>query len=347
MKRPRLIALLLLCLASISAHAQWIRQNVNTTASLRGLSVVNEKIVWASGTGGTVIRTIDGGKSWNVIIVPGAEKLDFRDIEAFDANTAYILSIGNGESSRIYKTTNGGKNWQLQFKNTNEKAFFDAIACWDNENCIAMSDPVDGKYLFIRNYGSKDWATVPSDAIAREGQAAFAASGTCLITVGMHHQVFLVTGGTKAEVLFSMDNGEHWDGQPTPIPTGSAGSGIFSIAMFDHQNGVIVGGNYEKPDEHTSNLAFTTDGGNTWKLGTGLSGYRSGVTYVDRTTIIAVGTNGSDVSYDGGKTWSSLDKENYNSVQAKGILSIWAVGPKGRVARSTIIFLRGRSITNS
>src|SRR5262245_8769718 len=132
-----------------AALPQWIKQNVNTTASLRGLSVVNEKVVWASGTGGTVIHTIHGGKTWNVITVPGAEKLDFRDIEAFDANTAYILSIGNGESSRIYKTVDGGKNWRLEFQNDNPKAFFDAIACWDREHCIAMSDPVDGHFPII------------------------------------------------------------------------------------------------------------------------------------------------------------------------------------------------------
>ena len=111
-----------------SVSAQWQKQEVNTDASFRGLDVVSDKVVWASGTGGTVVRTIDGGKNWDVIKVPGAEKLDFRDIEAFDANTAYILSIGNGESSRIYKTNDGGKNWNLQFKNSDEKAFFDSIA---------------------------------------------------------------------------------------------------------------------------------------------------------------------------------------------------------------------------
>src|SRR5215218_3031798 len=120
---------------SIAVTAQWIKQNVNTTASLRGLSVVSEKVVWASGTGGTAIRTVDGGTTWKVIVVPGGEKLDFRDIEAFDSNTAYILSIGNGESSRIYKTADGGATWKLQFTNKNEKAFFDAIACWDKKNC--------------------------------------------------------------------------------------------------------------------------------------------------------------------------------------------------------------------
>ena len=121
------------------ANAQWQKQTVETDAGFRGLSVVNENVIWASGTGGTVIRTIDGGKNWSVIKVPEADKLDFRDIEAFDENTAYILSIGEGEHSRIYKTIDGGKNWKLQFQNTNEKAFFDALAFWDSKNGMAMS----------------------------------------------------------------------------------------------------------------------------------------------------------------------------------------------------------------
>jgi photosystem II stability/assembly factor-like uncharacterized protein len=144
-----LILLSTIFLFAAIAEAQWQKQNIKTKASLRGLSVVNEKIVWASGTGGTYLRTIDGGKSWKVGKVPDADKLDFRDVEAFDANTAYLLSIGNGESSRIYKTIDGGTTWKLQFKNTNEKAFFDALAFWDEDNGIVMSDPVGGKYLLI------------------------------------------------------------------------------------------------------------------------------------------------------------------------------------------------------
>src|SRR3982751_6428768 len=144
-----LLILAMLSFVATIAPAQWVKQNVNTTAGLRGLAVANEKIVWASGTDGTVIRTIDGGKTWKVMTVPGAEKLDFRDIEAFDANTAYILSIGNGESSRIYKTTDGGATWKEQFRNKNEKAFFDAISCWNEEDCIAMSDPVNQSFIFI------------------------------------------------------------------------------------------------------------------------------------------------------------------------------------------------------
>lgn len=323
-----------------TVSGQWIKQTVNTTASFRGLSVVNEKVVWASGTGGTVIRTIDGGKSWNVITVPGAEKLDFRDIEAFDANTAYILSIGNGDSSRIYKTIDGGKTWKLQFKNTNEKAFFDAIACLNKDACIAMSDPVDRQFLLVSTAsGGAKWENegrkMPD---AKDGEAAFAASGTCLAVQLMrdrpHLRIFLVSGGNDARVFLgvsTLDAGLLWQVFDTPISSGTSGSGIFSIAMFDTMDGVIVGGNYEKPEEAKDNLAFTADGGKTWELGRGLTGYRSGVTYLNKNSIVAVGTNGSDISRDGGKTWKILGKEDLNAVQAKGKKAVWAAGPKGGV----------------
>ncbi len=328
------IAFVIILSVAVPSSAQWVKQTVNTRASLRGLSVVSKKVIWASGTSGTVIKTIDGGKSWKVMTVPDAAKLDFRDIEAFDANTAYILSIGNGESSRIYRTDDGGKTWKLEFKNKDEKAFYDALACWNNYSCIAMSDPVDGKYLFIRNYGGNQWEKVEADgATAQKDQAAFAASGSCLITVGMHHHAFIITGGSAAQVLFTNDNGRYWQTSSTPIISGTSGSGIFSIAMFDHKDGVIVGGNYEKPNEINANLAFTTDGGKTWQLRAGLSGYRSGVTYVDKKTVVAVGTNGSDITRDGGKTWKKLGNEDLNAVASNGNKATWAVGAKGLVVK--------------
>ncbi|MEP6900942.1 MAG: YCF48-related protein [Actinomycetota bacterium] len=335
------IAILLFIL---NANAQWQKQNVDTKASLRGLVVVNEKVIWASGTGGTVLRAVDGGKTWSVIKVAGAEKLDFRDVEAFDENTAYILSIGTGESSRIYKTTDGGKTWNLQFKNTNPKAFFDALAFWDKTHAMAMSDPVDGKYPLLETSDGEIWNlldnTLVADykgvmAIAKNGEAAFAASGTCLLTQGKNN-IFLVSGGADARVFRSSNRGLSWTAAETPIIKGTAGSGIFSIAMRDSKNGVIVGGNYEKPNEINNNLAFTNDGGKTWNLSKGLNGYRSGVAYIDKKTIIAVGASGSDISTDGGKTWKNLDKENFNSVQAKGKRAVWAVGANGLVSKFTL-----------
>jgi photosystem II stability/assembly factor-like uncharacterized protein len=324
------IAVVIITAATV-ASAQWLKQTVNTTASFRGLSVVSEKVVWASGTGGTVIRTIDGGKTWNVITVPGADKLDFRDIEAFDANTAYILSIGNGDASRIYKTTDGGKTWKLQFQNADAKAFYDAIACWDRNNCLAMSDPVDGHYVLIStaNGGSK-WERIVSNQLpaAKDGEAAFAASGTCLIAL-TPTTAFLVSGGTDARVFRSYDKGKTWTASDTGIVKGTAGSGIFSIAMYGSTLGVIVGGNYEKPGESSNNLAFTTNGGGRWNLATGLSGYRSGVAYLDQSTIVAVGPNGSDISRDGGKTWVVLGKESLNAVGPSRRAAMRVDGPDG------------------
>jgi photosystem II stability/assembly factor-like uncharacterized protein len=333
-KYMRTLIFLFLLSAAVGVHAQWIKRSVNTTASFRGLSVVSENVIWASGTSGTVIKTADAGKTWQVMTVPGAEKLDFRDIEAFDKNTAYILSIGNGESSRIYKTTDGGETWNLQFTNKNEKAFFDAIACWDKKNCLAMSDPVDGFfYLIGTTDGGETWPRVAGDNLlaAKNGEAAFAASGTCLITHG-ESGVFLVSGGNAARVFHSANRGWSWEVVETPIVKGTPGSGIFSIARYDEKRGVIVGGNYEKPDESQGNLAFTNDGGKTWTTGRGLGGYRSAVAYVDDKTLIAVGTNGTDISYDRGATWKKIGSEDLNSVAAKGKKAVWAVGSKGVIA---------------
>ncbi len=329
-----ILCLFTLLFAAQFTSAQWIKQTVNTAASLRGLSVVNTKIVWASGTGGTFLRTVDGGTTWEVGAVAGAEKLDFRDVEAFDAKTAYVLSIGNGEDSRIYKTINGGKTWKLQFKNTNAKAFFDAIACWDKNNCIAMSDPVGNKFVLINTTdGGATWKPMDTKDMpaTKNGEAAFAASGTCLITQGKNN-AFIVSGGTDARVFRSTDRGKTWNVSDTPIVKGTAGSGIFSIAMFDAKNGVIVGGNYEKPVETAStNLAVTNDGGQTWTAGRGLSGYRSGVAFINKRELIVVGSNGLDRSHDGGTTWQRGNWWNFNAVQAKKRFA-WLVGPDGLVA---------------
>jgi len=319
----------------VIASAQWVQQTVNTKASLRGLSVVNEKVIWASGTGGTVIKTTDGGKTWRVMAVPGADKLDFRDIEAFDRDTAYIVSIGNGESSRIYKTVNGGNSWTLQFTNPDPKAFFDALACWDAKNCVAMSDPVDNRYILISTTDGVNWTQPGKDRRsppipALEGEAAFAASGTCLLIRGKS-DLFLVTGGTAARVFSSKDRGQTWSVADTPLAKGTAVSGVFSIAMADDKNGLIVGGNYERPEDAERTLAYTNNGGLVWAARSGLSGYRSAVAYIDGQTAIAVGPNGTDISNDRGETWRKAGSENLNAVAAKGKRAVWAVGPNGLI----------------
>ena len=323
------------------AEAQWIQQSSNTMADFRGLSAVSSTVAWASGTGGTFARTTDGGTTWQAATVKGAEALDFRDVNAFDDKTAYLLSIGNGESSRIYKTTDGGANWQLQFTNSNKEAFFDAMAFWDREHGIAFSDPVDGRFIIITtDDGGATWNPVPAENIpaAITGEAAFAASGTC-ITVEGKSLVWFATGGAAARVFRSTDRGRTWAVSETPITSGVQSAGIFSIAFKDARNGIIVGGDYQNPDEAKASVARTSDGGQTWKLAAGShpAGYRSAVAYVHGAkgqTLIAVGTSGSDYSVDGGANWTRIDRENYNSVSFAGTASAgWAAGPAGRIAK--------------
>lgn len=325
----------------IVAQAQWQQQTSGTNADFRGLCAVSAKVAWASGTKGTYTRTTDGGNSWQAGKVNGAEALDFRDVDAFDANTAYLLSIGNGESSRIYKTTDGGSNWSLQFKNSDKEAFFDAMAFWDANHGIAMSDPVNGKFIIITTGdGGKTWNTVAPEKLppAIKGEGGFAASGTC-ITVQGKSNVWFASGGTAARVFRSTDRGRTWAVSDTPIVSGVAAAGIFSIAFKDAKNGIIVGGTYDKPKEADKSVAITADGGKTWKLAGNAKGFRSGVAYskaTGKSMLVAVGTAGSDYSTSNGADWIEIDKENYNSVSFVKDTNIgWAAGPRGRVAKFT------------
>jgi photosystem II stability/assembly factor-like uncharacterized protein len=335
-------------------RAQWEPQSSNTTASLRGLSAVSDRVAWASGARGTVLRTTDGGATWQVIRVPGADSLDFRDVEAFDDRRAYVLSIGNASASRIYKTVDGGATWALQFTNPDTAAFYDCLAFGSAERGLAVSDPVGGRFRVIATSdGGATWMELPAERIppAIPGEAAFAASGTCL-AVGRPDNVWLASGGgSTARVYRSGTGGIDWQGAPTPIASGAPSRGIFSIAFADARRGVAVGGDYQAPTDTTANVALTDDGGATWRLAAGRTGgYRSGVAYVPGTAgraLVAVGTSGSDFSMDGGETWVPIDTLGFNTVAfaaagarvgtgeagGGGRSAGWAVGPGGRVAR--------------
>jgi photosystem II stability/assembly factor-like uncharacterized protein len=260
--------------------------------------------------------------------------LDFRDVEAFGETTAYLLSAGPGEQSRIYKTVDGGKTWAVQFKSSDPDAFFDAIAFWDAQNGIALGDPVMGHFqLMVTNDGGAHWKQLPETdlplALPKEG--AFAASGTCLVTHGAQ-DVWFGTGGAKtARVLSSHDRGQHWMVSETPLLAGIESAGIFSIAFRDRDHGIIVGGDYRKPNEVGATAAVTADGGKTWTPIDKPFPFRSGVAWAhDR--WVAVGTSGSNVSLDDGATWKMLDRQNYNSVAFTSTGEGWAVGLKGRIA---------------
>ncbi|MFN0111684.1 MAG: WD40/YVTN/BNR-like repeat-containing protein [Blastocatellia bacterium] len=327
---------------NVTANAQWQAQSSGTTVRFRGVSAVSDQVAWASGANGTYARTIDGGNTWQAAVVPGAEKLDFRDVEAFSANTAYLLSIGPGEASRIYKTTDGGKNWTLQFTNSNPKAFFDAIAFWDANNGLAVSDPVDGRFVIIRTSdGGKTWNQIAPEGMptALEGEGAFAASGTCLIALGKNNAWFATGGAKTARVFRSSDNGKTWFVVSTPIKTGNAASGIFSIAFKNARHGIVVGGDYQKEKEAVDHIAVSRDGGRNWVLvkNSGLMAFRSAVIWIGASKLIAVGPSGTDSSLDDGASWKSNSSAGFHTFSfARNGRAGWAVGERGGIAKFSV-----------
>src|SRR5262245_53910689 len=333
--RHFILAAALLGLCDSITFGQWQTQDIDSQADFRGLCVVSSKVAWVSGTKGTVARTTDGGKTWSVATVPGAEKLDFRDVEAFGETTAYLLSAGPGDASRIYKTVDGGKSWTMQFKSADPDAFFDAIAFWDEQHGIALGDPIERQFQLIATAdGGTNWKPIAAKTLpqALPGEGAFAASGTCLVTHG-DRDVWFATGGAKtARVFHSKDRGQNWEVRDTPIMAGAESAGIFSMAFRDERHGMIVGGDYRKPNEFGATGAITSDGGKTWNLLDMRLPYCSAVAWA-KDRWIAVGTSGSHASLDDGATWSLLDRENYNSVGFTSSGEGWAVGPKGRIAK--------------
>jgi photosystem II stability/assembly factor-like uncharacterized protein len=331
--------LLFLLVAIAPAVAQWQTQNSGTDVSLRGISAVSSKVAWASGAKGTVLRTVDGGDHWEKLTVPDAQALDFRDIQAFSASTAYVLSIGPGEQSRIYKTTDAGEHWQLQFTNHQAKAFYDCFAFWDEKHGIALSDSVDGAFPLISTSDGENWSQLNPNQMpaALPNEGAFAASGTCVATTGQN-DVWFGTGGPAARVFHSADRGQTWTVVTSPLLSGAASQGVFSVAFHDPRNGVIAGGDYEHPANQQQNFAYTHDGGEHWTLAKTLpGGYRSAVVFLSesREFLIAAGTTGSDYSIDGGNTWRPLDTAEYNALSFAGARAGWAVGAKGRIAKFT------------
>jgi photosystem II stability/assembly factor-like uncharacterized protein len=325
--------LLTLCLFA-EAGAQWANQSSGSKVRFRGVSAVNSKVAWASGQNGTFARTTDGGETWRAGTVAGASELDFRDVDAFDAKTAYLLSIGEGEKSRIYKTTDGGAHWTMQFKSSRPTAFFDSMAFWTRERGIAVSDPVDGRFVIIvTDDGGRTWLETPRESMpaALEGEGAFAASGTCIAVQGTRNVWFGTGGPQGARVFRSTDGGRSWQVSRTPVVSGKS-AGIFSIAFADARRGVAVGGDYTKEGEARDNVAVTADGGATWTLikGDGPKGYRSCVALVPAThgpTMIAVGPNGSEYSLDLGNSWTSIGTEGFHSAAFAGPINAgWAVG---------------------
>ena len=329
-------------LAALSASQapayRWLPQTSGVTARLRGVSAVSGAVAWASGANGTVLRTDDGGARWQKLTVPGADALDFRDVDGIDPNTAYILSIGAGTASRIYKTTDAGATWALQFTNEDPKGFFDAMAFWDGSSGLVMGDSIDGRFEILRTRdGGKTWARIPAASLpaALPNEGAFAGSGTNVAVLPGGHAWIGTGAGPRCRILHTADYGSTWTVVDTPVAA-SESAGIFSIAFRDAKTGMTVGGDFRKEGEAIDNAAFTHDGGLTWTKVTGLGGFRSVVTAVPNMprAWIAVGPSGADVTRDDGATWTPIPGEGYHTFSYdKNRANAWAAGEKGRIGR--------------
>jgi photosystem II stability/assembly factor-like uncharacterized protein len=342
-KALQIFAVSLMALASSDdflqrpAMPRWVAQTSGVGATLRGVSAVGDTVAWASGSGSTVLRTADGGQTWQTLTVT-TERLDFRDVDAIDARTAYLLSIGTGPASRIYKTTDAGATWTLQYTNQAPKGFLDAMAFWDATHGIVVGDSVDGAFsILLTDDGGKTWTPAPAAGLppALAGEGAFAASGTNVTVYGANDAWFATGAASKARVLRTRDRGRTWTIADTPLIAG-ASAGAFSIAFRDAEHGVVVGGDYQKEAEAVDNLAVTSDGGRTWTLikERGLSGFRSVVAYVPGTkmSLIAVGPQGADRSDDDGRTWTPIAGTGFHTFSlAKSGRIGFGAGGKGTI----------------
>ena len=272
-------------------------------SSFRGLSVVNQKVVWVSGTGGTVLRTIDSGKNWENISVPNMEKIDFRDVEGFNKNTAIVMGIAS--PARFYKTTDGGQNWKLVHFDDRAGVFFDGMSFWNKNDGIAFSDPVDGQHLLIRTTdGGDTWHEIPKEGFPHKlnPEFGFAASGTGIPVQG-RKTVWLGMGGVKSRVFKSEDGGMNWSVAETPVVHGGQSTGIYSVAFKNKKVGISVGGDYTNQSIKNT-MAYTNDGGATWHLPEKQTHqYRECVAHYRGNIFFAVGPSGFDMTTDNGKNW--------------------------------------------
>lgn len=320
-------------------NPEWALTGTGTDARFRGLAAVGRDAAWVAGSGGTVLRTTDGGRHWRDVSPAGASGLEFRDIEAFDRKRAVALAIGEGEASRVFRTEDGGATWAESFRNTDARAFYDCLTFFDSRHGLAMSDPVDGRFRILSTSdGGRSWRVLPDAGMpaAQPGEAGFAASGQCLVSAGAK-DVWLATGGAEtARILHSGDRGLTWTQAAAPIPAGDPARGVFGLAFRDRAHGIAVGGDYRADQASPDAAAVTRNGGRSWQgSATPPAAYRSGAAWLPhgRASAIAVGPTGTDVTRDGGRTWRTVDTGSYDTVDCAPGGGCWASGEKGRVAR--------------
>ena len=336
---------LLLLAATLEGQTRTLQDQVSgVTTVLQAISPVSDSIVWVTGHAGVVLRTRNGGRTWERLMAPAGDSLQFRDVYAVGRDTAFVLSAGSGTLSRIYRTTDGGAGWQTEFVNRDTSAFYDCFDFWDRRHGLAVSDAVGGHLVLrVTADGGASWQPVPASATpaALPGEGAFAASGTCLI-VRAPGLAWVGTGAAgEGRVYRSADGGRTWAVATVPFSHGSASAGVMTLAFRDAEHGVALGGDLGDPNSSTDNVAVTADGGRSWAPAgrPPFPGAVYGSAYVPGAasrTLVAAGPGGLAVSRDDGRSWTLLSRQNYWAVAFASSHLGWAVGGHGRITRITL-----------
>jgi photosystem II stability/assembly factor-like uncharacterized protein len=313
-------------------------QTSGTTQRLQAISPVDQRVAWVSGLGGTFVRTTDGGDTWVAGVVPGAETLEFRDVHGVSPQVAYLLAAGKGSASRIYRTSDGGETWTLLFQNRIAEAFYDCFDFWSPAAGLVFSDAIRGRFPALRTADGSSWLDIGHRLPpAQPGEAAFAASGTCVVTQG-ESRAWIATGGApQARVLATTDRGESWRAHPTPIVSGPSAGG-FSLAFRDSRHGIVAGGDLDDP-RSPNRIAVSSDGGRSWRLVSPppFEGAVFGLSYVPGLgphSVVATGPGGAAWSRDEGTSWEKINRaEGYWAVGIFGRQAGWLVGTGGRILK--------------
>jgi photosystem II stability/assembly factor-like uncharacterized protein len=334
---------LVLFLFNAPAQGQWWKvQSSGVDTNLRGVSAAyapDQKgalvpVVWASGSNGVILKSLDQGQTWQRLQVADGDGLDFRGIVAFSATAAYLMSSGEGDKSRIYKTIDGGATWKRQYSDKRREFFLDSIACLSEKECVALADPIDGKFVLLRTSDGEHWSALPTDnmPLALGGEGAFAASNSSTVLKG--NEIYFGTGGPAARVFHSSDGGFTWTVARTPLVQGNASSGISALGFDGNNRLLALGGDYKEPEYSERVAAYSMDDGKTWQLSAKQpGGYRSALAHLDDGRWVAVGPTGENLSNDNGVHWKHTDSLSLNAVAILDIWDGWAVGPHGSIAR--------------
>ncbi len=305
--KPRLLLILLFTAGILQGFTQTVKTLDTHDVSIRGLSVVNDRVIWVSGSNGAVGRSLDSGNTWKWLIVEGFETTDFRDIEAFNETSAVIM--GTGEPAYILRTSDGGETWKAVYVDKTKGMFLDAMEFWNENSGIVIGDPIDGKFFVARSFdGGFTWHNIPPKNFpeAAEGEACFAASGTNVCKTTNSEAIF-VSGGKKSR-LFIRD-------QKIEIPfiEGTETAGANSVAVKNNKMYIVVGGDYLAKDSTIKNCFITKDAGKKWiEPKTPPTGYRSCVEYIEKKKWVCCGLNGADISEDDGINWKKISEDTFN-----------------------------------